>query len=179
MVRWLCARRLLLFHQNREDVHQKLVSGQLVFHFCISSPFPRSPWVRHSSHWTPDFPCSEWRRCQAPQLALAGKLWWRQPYWHVALTCCSRISINQVSRIRQTKCVCVTNLAVSRSPYSTRRMVRGGTLVEDLWSLPTGSWQLLTASSMRSGCTPSWERRIRRCSQNLVYTTRLFLFILF
>lgn len=34
------SRRLLFFYRNREDIHQKLVSGQLAFHFCISFPFP-------------------------------------------------------------------------------------------------------------------------------------------
>lgn len=98
--------------------------------------FPRSPWVRHSVHWTPDFPCGEWRRCQAPQLAVAGSLWWRRPsgviYWHVALTCCSHTSINQVSRIRWTKrAVCVTSSLPPDLPT-----VREGRCVEaHLWRI--------------------------------------------
>lgn len=60
-------------------------------------------------------------------------------------------------------CFCVS---ISRSHCSMRETVSGGTLVEDLWLLPTGSWLLLTASSMgsktqtQSLCT-AWQNQKR------------------
>lgn len=42
--------------------------------FLMSVSSSSSPRVRHPTHWAPDFSCGQWRRCQAPQLALAGML---------------------------------------------------------------------------------------------------------
>lgn len=77
---------------------------------------------------------------------------------------------------KSTRCVSVYSqpacpLFVSRFLCSMRRTVFGGTLVGDLWLLPTGSWLLPTASSMSSRQTWTHKPRNPTASGN-IYQSR-------
>lgn len=58
----------------------------------------------------------------------------------------------------------------SRSPCSMRRMENGGTLVGELWLLPTGWWLLLIASSMWS-----WGHKHKHTRATSMHSTPLCL----
>lgn len=165
--------------QKNKTVHCFRICLNMFVYHAHSSSF--SSRVRHPSHWASDFPCGQRSGCQAPQLALAGMLMCTHlaVFFMLSLmlppgsasgyrmsnaVAVEYPAINEVlsslksgiynihlKKDSQLLWIYFLSSLFFRSLCSMKRMVSGGTLVEDLWLLPTGSWLLHIASS-----TSSW-----------------------